>query len=244
MKTIAIIYPKNPNEIQKRALEILSSTLFDYTKEYPVCLPASEGPDLADFRTVVIGTRHSNCRIPTDAEPLSMPEEYRITVRENTVTIEGFDDAGALYGALDFYDRYVLPNEHPGDGDRFCVNFFEADTLPAFSYRSAPTVRARGLWTWGHVIYDYKGYLDNMMRLKMNRIVIWNDFLPVNARDITEYAHARNIKVIWGFAWLWDTDCARFDMGSLMEESEGIFRKFEKEFDEKSLDGIYFQTFT
>ena len=244
MKKIAIIYPPKMNEIQKRALEILSATLFDYTKEYPVCLPASEGMDISDFRAIVIGTRSSNCLIPTDAEPLCKPEEYRMTVRENIAVIEGFDDAGALYGAVDFYDRYILPNEHPGDADRFCVNFFEKDSLPAFSYRSAPTVQSRGLWTWGHVIYDYKGYLDNMMRLKMNRIIIWNDFLPVNARDITEYAHARNIKVIWGFAWLWDTDCARFDMHSLMEESEGIFRKFEQEFDANSLDGIYFQTFT
>ncbi len=245
MKKIAIIYPKNPNELQKRALETLSSTLFDYTGEYPVCVCDGSGDDLSCFRRVYIGTRADNAYIRgLSLAPLTKSEEYRISVSDDTVTIEGFDDAGALYGAIDFYDHFILPNEYPGDADRYRVNFFERDTLPDFSYRSAPSVKSRGLWTWGHVIYDYKGYLDNMMALKMNRVIIWNDFLPVNARDITEYAHARNIKVIWGFSWLWDTDCAKFDMHSLRCESENIFRKFEAEFGDTALDGIYFQTFT
>ena len=244
MKKIAIIYPNKPNELQKRALEVLSSTLLDYTREYPVCLPDGHDTDTADFRLIYIGTKESNRHVQTDGAPLTLPEEYRITVKNNTVYVEGFDDAGALYGAIDFYDRYILPNEYPDDSNLYRVNFFEKDTLPDFSYRCAPAVRARGLWTWGHVIYDYKGYLDNMMALKMNRVIIWNDFLPVNARDITEYAHARNIKVIWGFAWLWDTDCAKFDMHKLTEESDGIFQRFEKEFGDTPIGGIYFQTFT
>ena len=244
MKKIAIIYPSNPNELQKRALEILSSAILDYTKEYPICLPENHETDTSAFRLIYIGTRASNRYIGTDTEPLCVSEEYRITVRNDIVTVEGFDDAGALYGATDFYNLYILPNEYPNDADRFRVNFFEKDTLPDFTYQSSPAVKERGLWTWGHVIYDYKGYLDNMMMLKMNRVIIWNDFLPVNARDIAEYAHARNIKVIWGFAWLWDTDCARFDMNTLLEESDGIFHKFEKEFGDTPIDGIYFQTFT
>ena len=245
MKKIAIIYPKHPNEIQKRALEVLSSTLFDYTKEYPVCIPDQSEKDLSGFRCIYLGTRENSGYISgLPLVPLTTPEEYRLLVMGDTVVIEGFDDAGTLYGAIDFYDHFILPNEYPDDGDRFRVNFFERDSLPDFAYRSAPSVKSRGLWTWGHVIYDYKGYLDNMMMLKMNRVIIWNDFLPANAHDITEYAHARNVKVIWGFAWLWDTDCAKFDMNALRDESENIFHKFEKEFDNAPLDGIYFQTFT
>ena len=245
MKKIAILYPKNLNEIQKRALETLSSVLLDYTKEFPVCIPEGSEGDLSDFRRFYIGTRETSAYIRGQkTDPLTSPEEYRITVKENTVAIEGFDDAGVLYGTIDFYDRYILPNEYPDDGDRYRVNFFEKEALPDFTCRCAPSVKARGLWTWGHVIYDYKGYLDNMTALKMNRVIIWNDFLPVNARDITEYAHARNIKVIWGFAWLWDTDCAKFDMDTLRAESEHIFRRFEREFGDTPIDGIYFQTFT
>ena len=245
MKKIAIIYPENPNELQKRALETISSTLFDYTSEYPVCVCDGCREDLSCFRCIYIGTRANNTYIrELPLIPLTKPEEYRLLVMNDTIVIEGFDDAGALYGAMDFYDRFILPNEYPGNADLYRVNFFEKDNLPDFAYQSSPAVKERGLWTWGHVIYDYKGYLDHMMVLKMNRIIIWNDFLPVNARDITEYAHARNIKVIWGFAWLWDTDCAKFDMNTLLEESDGIFHKFEKEFGDTPIDGIYFQTFT
>ncbi|MBQ3489386.1 MAG: hypothetical protein IJA86_02220 [Clostridia bacterium] len=245
MKKIAVIYPGKLNELRKRALEILSSMLLDYTMEYPVCVPDDCTEDLSAFRCIYIGTKESNRHIgKISGGSLYFPEEYRILVKNDTVTIEGYDDAGALYGALDFYDRFILPNEYPGDPDRYRVNFFENGQLPDFECVSKPSVKARGLWTWGHVIYDYKGYLDHMMMLKMNRVIIWNDFLPVNAREITEYAHARNIKVIWGFAWLWDTDCAKFDMNALDGESVKVFEKFEKEFGDTEIDGIYFQTFT
>jgi hypothetical protein len=63
MKKIAIVYPKNPNELQKRALEILSSTLFDYTNEYPVCVCDGSEEDLSRFRRVYIGTRADNAYI-------------------------------------------------------------------------------------------------------------------------------------------------------------------------------------
>ena len=42
-------------------------------------------------------------------------------------------DHGAMYGAIDFYDRYILPNEYPDDSNLYRVNFFEKDTLPDFS---------------------------------------------------------------------------------------------------------------
>ncbi len=245
MKKIAIIYPRSLNDLQKRAVEILSSSILDYTQEYPVCIADDSMENVLGFRCIYIGTKESNAYIGKQCkEPLTVPEEYRILVEDDTVTIEGYDDAGVLYGAIDFYDRFILPNEYPDDGDLYRVNFFEKDRLPDFECRSMPSVKARGLWTWGHVIYDYKGYIDHMMMLKMNRVIIWNDFLPVNARDITEYAHTRNIKVIWGFAWLWDTDCARFKMDSIGEESQKIFEKFEREFGDTEIDGIYFQTFT
>ena len=91
MKKIAIIYPSNPNELQKRALEILSSTILDYTKEYPICLPENHETDTSAFRLIYIGTRASNRYIGTDTEPLCVSEEYRITVRNDTVTIEVYD---------------------------------------------------------------------------------------------------------------------------------------------------------
>ena len=245
MKKFIIVHPKEPSEIVNRALEILSNTLYKYTSEHPTCLDSTSGLLDTDHRVIYLGTKDSNEYINKHSSvSLCTPEEYSIQVKNEVVIIEGFDDAGVLYGAIDFYNEYVIKFEHENDDNHYCINFFEHDTLPEFEHRSAPTTRERGLWTWGYVIYDYRGYIDNMMMLKMNSIIIWNDFLPLNAREIIEYAHARNVKVIWGFPWLWDTNCARFDMNNIMNESRGIYEKFEQEFAGLDIDGIYFQTFT
>ena len=82
------------------------------------------------------------------------------------------------------------------------------------------------------------------MKLKLNRVVIWNDFAPANADEIVSYAHSCNIKVIWGFAWLWDTDCNRFELKNLEAFSEKILETYQKEYEKIGGDGIYFQTFT
>ena len=246
MKKFAIIYGQLENDIQKRAVEELSSVLLDYTFEYPICLRYDENENMTDYKCIYIGTKQSHAYIRnTSKKTLSKEEEYVIKVENNTVMIEGFDDAGVLYGAIDFYNQYIVKYEHPENENKdYWVNFLERDALPDFEYASAPSVKERGLWTWGHVMYDYRGYFDHMMKLKMNSVIIWNDFLPVNADDIVRYAHSCNIKVIWGFSWLWDTDCNRFDLKNLAPFSQKILETYEREYEKIGGDGIYFQTFT
>lgn len=244
MKPFAIVTGSSDSKLLKLAVEELSKTLLEYTKSYPACFSYEEYADLSDFRCIYIGTRTEHPYIQSHANPsLCKPESYSLSVSGETVVIEGFDEAGALYGALDFYNCYIIRHEHPDD-DRYWVNFFENDTLPEYSHVSVPSVAERGLWTWGHVIYDYRGYLDHLMRLKLNRVIIWNDYAPVNAADIVSYAHERNIRVYWGFPWLWDTDCAKFDFDHTDEESQKILEVYEKEYAHTGADGIYFQTFT
>ncbi len=244
MKEFAIIYGSPETDLQKRAVEELTSILLDYTLSYPICIPYDESLDVSDYKCIYVGTKESNPYIRNTSEAtLSEQEGYRIQTKNGTTVIEGYDDAGVLYGVLDFYNKYVVTHEHPDD-DRYWINFLAEDELPDFEYTSFPSVKERGLWTWGHVIYDYRGYLDHMMKLKMNRIIIWNDFVPANAEEIVSYAHARNIKVIWGFAWLWDTDCNLVDIRNLEQYADGIFRKYETEYARIGGDGIYFQTFT
>ena len=242
MKKIAIIYGKSDTEVQKRAIEELSEILLDYTHEYPACIKCGEDISVDGFRCIYIGTAENNSYIRSVSEgKASLPESYHISVKNDTVVIEGYDDGGVLYGVLDFYNRYIVKFEHP-DTDKYWINCFDRDTLREFEYSSAPSVRERGLWTWGHVIYDYRNYLHNMMKLKMNAVIIWNDFVPTNAREIVEYAHSCNIKVYWGYAWLWDTK--RVEIKNLEGEPERIFEKYEREYAQTGADGIYFQTFT
>lgn len=245
MKKNAVITPADPTPLQKRALEQLCQTLLDYSFTYPVCVTSEEQvPE--GCRRFYLGTgKNSPALAAVSDGSLTKPESYRILVRDDTVYIEGADDAGVLYGAIDFYNEYLLRSEYPDtDSVTYRKNPLEKERLSDFDYRSAPSVKERGLWTWGHVIYDYKGYLDHMMLLKMNQVVIWNDYAPANAEEILRYAHERNIQVIWGFSWLWDVNCHRTDLTNLEEVSRRVFATFEKEYASICPDGIYFQTFT
>lgn len=244
MKKIAIVYGEISNSIQKRAVKELTEFLLDYTCEYPVCVKYGE-LDLTHFRCIYIGTKENNPYIKKVSEKnLVHQEEYCIKVWDDYAIIEGSDDKGVLYGCIDFYNKYIVPNVYPHDQCVYWVNFLENDILPEFECSSYPSVKNRGLWTWGHVIYDYIGYIDNMVKLKMNSLIIWNDFPPVNAKDIVEYAHSCGIKIFWGFPWLWDTDCAKIDIKSLDKMSEEIFKRYQNDYASLGADGIYFQSFT
>lgn len=244
MKKLAIIYGDPLSRMQRIAVEQLSSMLLDHTMEYPVCFPYAEEADFSAFRCIYVGTAGNNAYIREHSKGAPEgPEGYRITVREETAVVEGSDDAGVLYGCIDYYNRYIVPHEYPHDSGRYVRKVFERE-LPDFEYESRPMVKNRGLWTWGHVIYDYKGYIDNLAKLRMNTLIMWNDYAPMNAQEIIEYAHDRNVKVIWGFAWAWDTDCGAFDVDKVRASRGEILEKFEREYGRLDVDGIYFQSFT
>lgn len=58
---------------------------------------------------------------------------------------------------------------------------------------SAPAIKNRAIWTWGHVIFDYEKFFENMSLLRLNEIVIWNDYMPVNAKQVVDAAHGYGI---------------------------------------------------
>ena len=243
MKKIIIIYGELSNGVQKKAIEVLSELLLDYTNSYTACYKYGDKYDLSDCVPVYIGTKSNNAYIKLNSQKqLSHSEEYSISVKNNTVIIEGNDDSGVLYGCIDFYNNYLVKNEYPHD-DRYRINPIDFD-FPDYEYSSYPSVSDRGIWTWGHVIYDYRGFFDNMTKLKMNTVIIWNDYVPVNAHEMVEYAHDCGIKVIWGFSWLWDVDCLKVDINNINSYSCDIFKKYEREYASLGGDGIYFQSFT
>ena len=101
----------------------------------------------------------------------------------------------------------------------------------------------RSIFTWGHPINDYRRYIANIARLKINQLIVWNDFLPINAKDIVDYAHEYGIELIWGYAWGWGTDCKDIDLNNLDTLRKEIVEVFLRDYD-KAGDGIYFQSFT
>lgn len=242
MKPITIVYGKK-TKIISNAVKILTETLLDFCGTLPTVESCEAFKRNPERQYIFIGTKNENPFIKENSNAhLTIPEEYKITVGSD-IFIEGFDEAGVLYGCVDFYEKYLMKSELTHDHADYFKNIFESP-LPCFEYQSAPDIKERGLWTWGHVIYDYKGYIDNMMKLKMNTLIIWNDCVPYNAEEMIEYAHNANIKIYWGFPWGWDTNCAELDLKSIMSKSDEIAEYYEKNYADLNGDGIYFQSFT
>ena len=243
VKKTAIIYGEYATGIQKKAVEVLSSFILEYTFEYPVCFRYGDAPDLSGFRCIYIGTKENNGYIAQNSTAaLRHAEEYHIRVHCDSAIIEGSDDAGVLYGCVDFYNRFIVKSEEL-NADHCWINPFDKEWQD-FEATSHPAIRQRGIWTWGHVIYDWKGFVDNLVKLKLNTVVVWNDHPPVNAADMVAYAHACNVKVIWGYAWFWDTHCAEIDIEAAYASSAAILEQYEREYLPLGGDGIYFQSFT
>ena len=243
-KRVALIYGSKENKIQYKALETLGELLLEYTKEYPMCFGAEQPFNAEEFTCIYVGTKENNRYIREHSTAdLDKAESYSISVRGGVAMIEGKDDNGVLYGCVDFYNRYLVKKEF-NQSLYSSVNDPFADTLSDFEVTSAPAISSRGIWTWGHVIYDLKRYIDNMVKLKMNTLIIWNDFAPINAKQIVEYAHSCGIRVYFGFAWCWDTDCSRFSMDTILDNADDVVRVYDTQYSDVGADGIYFQSFT
>ncbi|MBR5752282.1 MAG: hypothetical protein IKX84_07815 [Clostridia bacterium] len=173
---------------------------------------------------------------------------YRVKIEEPSggrqrVFIDGSDPEALTCGVMDFCHR-CLPRaavSHTTADPYYFRALFEKDFLPPEEYDSAPRIPKRGLWTWGRAVYDWHGYLENMARLRLNELILWNDFAPLNGQDIVSYAHELGIRVIWGYAWGWDT-AMRLDTSE--EAAQRIIDKYEEEYSDLGGDGIYFQSFT
>lgn len=195
-------------------------------------------------------------KLPTD------PQGYAIYVGPNffcegkqAVIIVGRTEAGMLNGVVDFLGEYCGSVLHSECGSASILQWEHFDTaeqsalageLIPWEKRGVPRIKNRALWSWGHVIYDYRSFFDNMALLRFNKAVIWNDYLPLNEKEIIDYAHSRGISVFWGFAWGWDTNCKLLlgDPDFVASLKDNIVRKYENEYLQSAADGIYFQSFT
>lgn len=215
--------------------------------------------ELENNNIIFVGKADSGflTKCKTDMQLPAEKEGYSIYVGESAfgeenqmVVIAGYDAAGVFYGCMDFCNKYlggpVFDDKHIW-GDGIFEVPFEKELNP-WKMTAAPAIKRRAIWTWGHVIYDYRKFFENMAKLRLNEIVIWNDVAPLNAKDVVDYAHSLNIKVNWGFAWGWDTGCKnvldRYNDQFVAEIKERVLKTYEKEYSQTGADGIYFQTFT
>ncbi len=246
MKKLAIVYGEKKTGVQKKALEVLTRDILEYTIEYPTCVAFDQLNKEKFTQLIYIGTKENNPAFAALENHPTKPEGYVITVKDGVIYIEGTDDAGVLYGCVDFSAKLMPQTAYTHSSYPYWKNPFENDfVFPDSEIASAPSMTNRGLWTWGHVIYDYRSYIDNMVKLKMNCVIIWNDFVPVNIDEMISYAHDSNVKIILGYPWGWDNDIEDFKLSMLLQDIRAkVVEEYKREFAHLDIDGIYFQTVT
>lgn len=233
--------------MEKNAVDLVQSAVKRYV---PYILALYTNPT-GKACPIYVGTKESNPHIHKLLSEVELPADatYVKVYGEGdaqTVIVSGGSEAACYYAAVEFADEY-LPDirRRRGWANPYFIKPF-IDDLPACEHLSRPLIKERGLWTWGHVIYDYRRYLDNMARLKMNKITVWNDFAPVNGREFVDYAHSLGIRVIWGYSWMWDEKPEGVVTNPELRKTwkEKILANYQGDYAHLGGDGIYFQTFT
>ena len=259
-----ILLIDNYSGVEKNAVNMLSGVIAGYLNYVlPVkFLSETDSEELSDNNIIVVGNVSSN-KVLSECNKkglLDVPEKeeaYSIYVGESTfnedaqmILIAGYDEKGILYGCMDLCYKYFgdIVNKN---SNLWKTGLFDRPLdrkLNGWKTSASPAIKTRALWTWGHVIYDYRNYLSNMARLRLNEVVIWNDRMPINAKDVVDYAHSLGIKVIWGFSWGWGTLCEKilndYNEQNLLKIKDIVFDTFENECADTGCDGIYFQSFT
>lgn len=248
--------------IKAKAIELVSTELGShlnrdqgvFTIHVLPCVKTEEEPD-SNF--VVIGQYDDNAIIRKYVKKEEIPQDgYVVRVINNPASeelkiaiIAGDTPVSVFYGAVDFVDDYFAAAAPIHGGLPMANEIFNHPDLPEYENASAPKFKTRSIFTWGHPILNYRDYIENMARLKFNQLIIWNDFVPLNADEIVDYAHSFGIKIIWGYAWGWRKSCADPEyLKTVMSDLEGLKKRVIDEYVEKYSkilgDGIYFQSFT
>ena len=241
-----------------RALELLTSEVGSvyvrdpgvYTLHVLPCERAGTSTVPKMTNAFVIGTLQSNAELAKLLKPGDVPKGgYLVRTMKTSagqrVVIAGDTPAAVIWAVGDFVDDGLNALAvKKWDGIRSRAEIFQKPSLGMYESRRAPKTRTRSVFTWAHVIDDYRTYFRNLARLRFNEVILWNNCPPINAREVSAYARSWGISVLWGYAWGWSTNCNRVDFEHLDRLEDDIVREWREVWHPLGGDGIYFQSFT
>jgi len=254
-----IIY-SSEGQIVSRALQLLykeaGQNLIREAGVYRLyVLPCEkEGSEYAK-NTILLGLCEDSSEIPKYVDASEIPKEgFAVKVMENPVDPEegriviltAHREEELFYAAVHFLDDYI-PENAPFHGSNPMPDLIFDSPLPLYFYSETADHSRRSIFTWGHPVGDFRAYIDRMARMKFNELIVWNDFVPLNIREVIDYAHSYGIRVILGYAWGWRPNCRGIQELSdetLSQIKEGIIAAYRNVYLPLNCDGIYFQSFT
>ncbi len=151
-----------------------------------------------------------------------------------------------FYAVVSFLDDYI-PKHAPFGGANSMPDLIFDRPLSEYTYSESPDHKTRSVFTWGHSINNYRAYIDNMARVKLNELILWNDHIPLNIDEITDYAHSYGISVILGYSWGWreiGNKAEEITDESINRVKEIAIQGYRDKYSHLNCDGIYFQSFT
>ncbi len=242
-----------------RALEVLTERMGTHLLREghlatPMVLPLEkDGGEEVDTKRdiIVIGRLSQNATLRKCLKVEDVPQGgyFVKTMHEsgrNVVLLAGDTPEAVLWAVFDFLDVIAptLEAKMSGMHGRYAGTFFRGGKIPAFECRRTPQTPVRSVFSWGHVVDDYRASFREMARARFNRAILWNDQLVVNAREVVECARSWGVRVYWGFSWGWTlsgNDGKDLDFGKLADD---IVDEWRRKWKPMGGDGIYFQSFT
>ena len=245
--------------VAKRAIQLLSreagGLIIREPEVYSIyTLPVEKEGCEVSKNTFFVGLYADSPAIRSFVAEGEIPEDgFIVRVIENPndkegrfVILSAHNEKELFYAVVSFLDDYI-----PGSAPDHCPNpmpdcIFDSP-LRIYSYTERPSFETRSVFTWGHSFNDYRAYIENMARLKLNELIIWNDYLPLNIDDIIDYAHSFGIRVILGYSWGWREISNKTETiadEELTALREKIVDQYINVYAKTNCDGIYFQSFT
>ncbi len=257
--------------LQRRTVELLSRELGKYIAQETrknayilYVLPCEKEGERVEKNAVVVGLYSESKLIQKYVDEKELDgKDYFVKVIPNPdneecriAVITAKEEINLYYGAVSFLDDYQIEEAPVHGGLRIPQWIYDYPMRTAlvlggqkqagYSGGSKAETLTRSIFTWGHPINDYRAYIRNMARLKLNQVILWNDYMPLNAKEIVEYAHSFGIEVIFGYSWGWNDGGALTEITDeyLQKLKSRVIAEYENNYAGVGCDGIYFQSFT
>ncbi len=256
----SLIYTKYEG-VSKRAVEFLNSELSKYlireSGDYIIhvlpCYLEAAVSEISENAVIVGAYGESELvrRYVTEEEMAECDWLVKAVENENApeaslIIITAKHERELYIAAAEFIDGYMYEHSPEHSTQRRTDLFFD-NPIPHATRSGKLYAKTRSIFAWGHALNDYRAYFRDMARQGLNQLILWNDYAPINAKDIVECAHSYGIEMIWGFQWGWsEGSCKKywdFSEAALKKLKESVIADYKNQWQGMG-DGIYFQSFT